>query len=124
VKLRVARHTADLKSIVRFYCGILGLEVLGHFEDHIGYDGIFLGLKDISWHLEFTKSAEAPEHHPDEDDLLVFYLNNVEEVELLKEKFAAKNITSIPAKNPYWDANGTLYPDPDGFGVMITVAQS
>lgn len=124
MKLRVARHTANLEPIVSFYCDILGLEVLGQFEDHNGYDGIFLGLKDLSWHLEFTQLAKAPEHHPDEDDLLVFYLNSMEEVEHLKQKFAAKDVAPIPAKNPYWNANGTLYPDPDGFGVMITIAQN
>jgi catechol 2,3-dioxygenase-like lactoylglutathione lyase family enzyme len=124
VKLRVARHTANLEPIVSFYCDILGLEVLGRFEDHNGYDGIFLGLKDMGWHLEFTRSAEAPEHHPDEDDLLVFYLNSTEEVEHLKQKFSSKGIAPIPAKNPYWNANGTLYLDPDGFGIMITVTPS
>lgn len=122
MKLRVARHTANIDAIIHFYRDILGLETLGRFDNHNGYDGVFFGLKNSGWHLEFTTSAEPPQHQPDEDDLLIFYQQTTAEYEALKEKFAAHNIKSIPAKNPYWNANGTCYPDPDGYGVVIAVA--
>jgi len=122
VKLRIARHTADLKPIIGFYCDLLGLEILGRFEDHNGYNGAFLGLKDTGWHLEFTTSANAPEHHPDEDDLLVFYMNSPEECELLKQRFSENGISPVVAKNPYWITNGVSYLDPDGYGIILAVA--
>ena len=122
MKLRAARHTANLESIIVFYCDLLGLEILGRFEDHNGYNGVFLGLKGMNWHLEFTTSANAPEHHPDEDDLLVFYMNSPEECKLLKQRFADNGLLPISAKNPYWNTNGTSYLDPDGYGIILAVA--
>ena len=122
MKLRVARHTANLKPIIHFYRDILGLKVLGRFENHNGYNGVFLGLKGAAWHLEFTTSAEAPRHQPDEDDLLVFYVNSREEYALLKQKFAENGIHPISAKNPYWNENGICYLDPDGYGIIIAVS--
>jgi hypothetical protein len=40
---RFARHTNDLERIKSFYITILGFELLGSFENHNGYDGIFIG---------------------------------------------------------------------------------
>jgi catechol 2,3-dioxygenase-like lactoylglutathione lyase family enzyme len=122
MKLRVARHTAKLEPIIHFYRDLLGLEVLGSFEDHNGYNGVFLGLKDAGWHLEFTTSAQAPQHEPDEDDLLVFYQPSVAEYEALRQKFEAHNIKSIPAINPYWNTNGCTYLDSDGYRIVIAIA--
>jgi catechol 2,3-dioxygenase-like lactoylglutathione lyase family enzyme len=122
MKLRVARHTTDLNAILHFYNEILGLEVLGKFEGHNGYNGVFLGLKGAAWHLEFTISADVPKHRPDDDDLLVFYQSSLAECELLKKNFEENGISPVVAKNPYWNANGTTYLDPDGYGVVITVA--
>jgi len=73
MKFRAARHTTKLQEIKKFYHEIIGLEILGEFENHSNYDGIFLGLKDQNWHLEFTVSNDPPNHKPDRDDLLVFY---------------------------------------------------
>lgn len=122
MKLRVARHTADLAPLIFFYGDILGLDILGHFESHEGYDGVFMGLKGAGWHLEFTTSAQAPEHQPDEDDLLVFYQQTHEEYNALRQKLVLNNINPIPAKNPYWNENGTSYTDPDGYNIIIAVA--
>lgn len=59
---RNARHTNQLESLVDFYSKIIGLEVLGRFENHSGYDGVFLGYLSADWHLEFTQSSEQVEH--------------------------------------------------------------
>lgn len=123
MKFRVARHTNNLAPIIHFYKDLLGLAILGEFKDHDNYDGIFIGLEDSDWHLEFTVSNEAPQHQPDEDDLLVFYLKSMEECESLKRLFKNNNISEVKAKNPYWQANGTLYLDPDGYGVILTVGK-
>lgn len=119
--MRVARHTKDLKPIIKFYTEILGLKVLGEFKNHNNYDGIFLGLENLDWHLEFTVSDDKPKHIPDEDDLLVFYLNSVDEYNQLKKKFSDNSIKEIKAKNPYWNENGTTYLDPDKFRIVLSV---
>lgn len=87
MKLRVARHTTDLNAITHFYTEMLGLQVLGEFTGHDGYDGVFLGLPDTGWHLEFTVSSEKPIHQPDEDDLLVFYPETTTDYKQLTGKF-------------------------------------
>lgn len=42
---RVARHTNNITAIQDFYTQVLGLKLLGSFEQHDGYDGIFLVYK-------------------------------------------------------------------------------
>jgi catechol 2,3-dioxygenase-like lactoylglutathione lyase family enzyme len=123
MKFRIARHTNNLVPIIYFYKDLLGLTVLGEFKDHDGYDGVFIGPEGADWHLEFTVSNEVPQHQPDEDDLLVFYLKYAEEYESLKAVFKNNNIPEVEAKNPYWRANGFLYLDPDGFGVILTISK-
>jgi hypothetical protein len=41
--LRVARPTDRLETIVKMYQDGLGLEILGSFEGHSGFDGVMLG---------------------------------------------------------------------------------
>lgn len=120
MKFRIARHTNDLKNIISFYTEILGLDILGSFESHDGYDGVFLGLKNADWHLEFTRSKEAAQHISDEDDLLVFYAESEEEYQNITSRFFENGHQNLHAKNPYWNENGSYYLDPDGFGVIIS----
>lgn len=54
ITLRVARPTDQLESVVRFYRDGLGLEELGAFRDHDGFDGVMLGVRGEPYHLEFT----------------------------------------------------------------------
>lgn len=119
MKFRIARHTSNLQVIIDFYTQNLGLEVLGSFENHNDYDGIFLGKNGLDWHLEFTVSFDAPKHHPDEDDLLVFYINNLEEFEQMKANFKRNKHQVVSSKNPYWNQHALTYLDPDGFRVVI-----
>ncbi|AOY44171.1 MULTISPECIES: hypothetical protein [Psychrobacter] len=46
MKFRYARHTNNLGTLIDFYQNIIGLEKLGGFKDHNGYDGVFLGFPD------------------------------------------------------------------------------
>jgi len=121
MKLRVARHTNNFTSLIEFYCGALGLEQLGEFRGHDGYDGIFLGKKGAGWHLEFTKSDEAPNHHPDDDDLLVYYVETEQEYTELNQQIQNKGFQPVEPANPYWKANGTTYVDPDGFRIVLSI---
>ena len=73
---RFARHTNDLERIKSFYITVLGLELLGSFENHNGYDGIFLGKSNENWHLEFTKSNDVVSFNFEDEDILVFYPNS------------------------------------------------
>jgi hypothetical protein len=43
---RFARHTNNLEQLKSFYIYILGLELLGGFENHNGYDGVFIGKQE------------------------------------------------------------------------------
>lgn len=120
MKMRVARHTTSLQTVIDFYTELLGLQMLGDFKDHDGYDGVFLGVPGESWHLEFTVSDEAPVHTPDEDDLLVFYTGSSEKFDSLVMKAAEMDVQEVEAKNPYWSLHGKTYVDPDGFRLVIT----
>lgn len=121
MELRIARYTADLKKITYFYHDLLGLKILGSFEDHNQYDGIFLGFPDQDWHLEFIVSNEPPRHEFDEDDLLVFYFDDETKLNQTITNFNHHNIQQLKAKNPYWNDNGFLFSDPDGYGILLTI---
>lgn len=121
---RFARHTNNLEQIKYFYTEVLGFELLGGFENHKGYDGIFIGKSHENWHLEFTQSEDKVIHTFDPDDLLVFYPNSKLEFEYLLERLTKHNIDFIEAKNPYWNdvevSGGKMFLDPDGFRIVIS----
>ncbi|WP_396161981.1 VOC family protein [Flavobacterium sp.] len=121
---RFARHTNNLEQIKSFYIDILGFELLGGFENHNGYDGVFIGKSDENWHLEFTKSEEIVLFNFNEDDILVFYPNNKSEFDFIMNKIHSKKIEFIKAKNPYWNnseaSEGKMILDPDGYRVIIS----
>lgn len=124
MKFRYARHTNNMKSIIEFYTKVIGLEILGKFENHSNYNGVFLGLPNFDWHLEFTESNDTANHNPDEDDLIVFYLNSEEEFEAIKKNAGKFDYSFVQSKNPYWQINGIEIKDPDGYGVILTVNKS
>ena len=117
---RFARHTNDLEQIKSFYIDVLGFQLLGGFENHNGYDGIFIGKSSENWHLEFTKSEEIVHFDFNEDDVLVFYSNSKIEFDLIMNKIQSQNIDFIKAKNPYWNENGKMILDPDGYKILIS----
>lgn len=117
---RYARHTNKLKEIINFYTSILNLKVLGDFEKHNGYDGVFLGKENIGWHLEFTSTNEKLNSIFDEDDVLVFYPLNKKEHEQIVKNIRENKIKVLTPKNPYWEENGILIKDPDKFNIIIS----
>lgn len=120
MKFRFARHTNNLNKLKSFYIDVLGFEVLGSFENHSNYNGIFIGKPQFDWHLEFTQSNEIVEFNFNEDDALVFYPEKISEYNQLLENIQKQNISIIKAKNPYWNENGKMILDPDGYRVIIS----
>lgn len=120
MKYRVARHTEQLEEMISFYTENLGLKVLGSFEDHDSYDGVFLGKENMDWHIEFTSSNSRVNRKFDEDDMNVFYVDSEIEFQKITDTFRKNKIEPIVAKNPYWEKNGKTYLDPDGFRIVIS----
>lgn len=118
--LRSARHTNNIAALQSFYTEILNLKVLGRFNNHQDYDGVFLGNDNENWHLEFTQSKEPANHRFDEDDVLVFYPQTKTEYDSILSTIEQGSIAIHQAKNPYWNENGILIKDPDGYGIIIS----
>lgn len=118
--LRVARHTDDLERIENFYVNILGFERLGGFQNHNNYDGIFIGKSGSDWHFEFTQSVEKARHIFDADDVMVLYPKSIYEYKELINIVLRNNISIITANNPFWNENGKMFQDPDGYRIVIS----
>ena len=116
MQLRVARHTERLDALVRFYRDGLGLTELGGFEDHDGYEGVFLEVPGTGAHLELTAGGVhgAPVPHP--ESLLVLYLGDEQSVRVVAARLGGEPVA--PA-NPYWAEHGLTFEDPDGFRVVL-----
>lgn len=114
--VRFARHTNALADIVAFYRGVIGLELIGGFTDHEGYDGVFFDLPGSGAHLEFTAGGSRTTPTPHPETLLVLYLGSQEAVDLVVARSPAE---PVAAENPYWQREATTLLDPDGFGVVL-----
>lgn len=120
VQVRIARPTDRLAEVVRFYRDALGLEQLGSFEGHAGYDGVMLGLPGRDYHLEFTRhAAGSPCPAPSKDNLLVLYVEDGEAIGRMVARLRAHGHEPVPPENPYWLARGVTFEDPDGWRVVL-----
>jgi len=120
VRLRVARPTDNLDEVVRFYRDGLGLEELGSFVDHEGFDGVMLGYPGEQYHLEFTHHrGHRVGRAPTEDNLLVFYVPDREEWQRAVDRMAGQGYEPVASYNPYWDRQGRTFEDPDGYRVVV-----
>jgi catechol 2,3-dioxygenase-like lactoylglutathione lyase family enzyme len=119
-RLRVARPSRDLAAARSFYAGLVGLDHLGGFAGHAGYDGVFLGAGDGSWHLELTRHESGqPAPSPTEEDLLVLYLDGTT-IASLTERLTAAGHTPLRHPNPYWEGVGAVVvADPDGYLLVL-----
>lgn len=117
---RFARHTNNLEQIESFYIDVLGFELLGSFENHNDYNGVFIGKPNENWHLEFTKSEEVVLFDFNDDDILVFYPSSKYEFDVILKKIKLHKINFIKARNPYWNENGKMILDPDGYRIIIS----
>ena len=120
LRVRWARPTDRLEEVVAFYADGLGLQELGRFEGHAGYDGVLLGLPGSDYHLEFTHHAGgSPGPAPSVDNLLVLYLESKREAELVAARLAALGYPEVEPENPYWDGRSVTVADPDGWRVVL-----
>lgn len=118
--LRVARHTNNLEKIEAFYIDVLRFELLGNFQNHNNYNGIFIGKSNLDWHFEFTESDIKANHIFDEDDVIVLYPKTILEYNELINNVLHHNISIITAQNPFWNENGKMFQDPDGYRIVIS----
>ena len=122
-KLRVARATDNLTEVVRFYTDGLGLTLLGHFEDHDGFDGAMVGHENAPYHLEFTRArGHTAGRAPTQDNLLVFYLPDRAEWQEAARRMVEAGYAPVPSSNPYWDRSGVTFEDADGYRVVLQCA--
>lgn len=120
MKLRIARRTNDLERIETFYTNVLGFDLLGSFENHGNYNGIFIGRLDSDWHFEFTQSNGAANHIYDEGDITVLHPKTIKEYNILINKLLQCNILTMASKNSYWNTNEKMFLDPDEFRIIIS----
>jgi catechol 2,3-dioxygenase-like lactoylglutathione lyase family enzyme len=119
-KLRIVRPTDQLGDVVRFYREGLGFTILYEFENHDGFDGVFLGHPKAPWHLAFThRHGHQAGRAPTRDNLLVFYLPERSEWESAVERMQSNGFLPVPSWNPFWDKQGATFEDPDGYRVVL-----
>lgn len=106
--LRVARASDDLDGVTAFY------------RDGLGFDGVMLGHSGAAYHLEFTRrKGHKAGRAPTEENLLVFYLPDVDAWTKAVARLEARGHTAVRSFNPYWDRKGRTYEDPDGYRVVL-----
>lgn len=120
MEFRYARHTQKIESLIYFYTSVLNFEILGKFENHDSYDGVFLGIKGENWHLEFTQNQEKPQSHFDEDDALVFYPKTQESYDEILENLKKFEVPLLESKNPYWRNKGVCFEDCDHYKIIVS----
>ena len=118
--LRIARPVSNLERAADMYRRGLGLGVVGSFEDHEGFDGVMLGLAGSGYHFEFTRHRTHPvTPAPTAEDLAVFYVPAEAEWQAACARMLAAGFSLVASFNPYWDARGRTYEDPDGYRVVL-----
>ena len=119
-QLRVARPTQQLEKVITFYTKGLGLKIIGEFKNHVGYDGVMIGDKHLSYHLEFTvHAAHTQTNPPGKENLLVFYFETQTEWQQTKEQICNLGYAPVAPENPYWLNNSVTFEDPDGWRVVL-----
>lgn len=119
-QFRIARPTHQLNKIIEYYSKGLGLEIIGSFKNHDGYDGVMFGLPDANYHLEFTQHINAtPILPPANDNLLVFYIPSSEVIQSIILRLESIGYSEVEPENPYWKLNGVTVCDPDGWRIVL-----
>jgi catechol 2,3-dioxygenase-like lactoylglutathione lyase family enzyme len=122
--LRIARPVSNLHRAQAMYCHGLGLQVIGRFEDHDGFDGIMLGLAGATYHFEFTHCPSHPiTPSPTPEDLAVFYIPMPVEWNRACANMLTAGFKQVAPFNPYWDRRGRTFEDFDGYRVVLQNAE-
>lgn len=122
VAIRIGRPTEKMDENRRFYVEGLRLKVLGEFQDHEGFSGLFVGLPNQAIHLEFTSQKHgSPGAAPSKDNNLVLYMQDREQIAQVAKRLAEMGFKAVKAENPYWNSVGAVtVPDPDGWNVVLS----
>lgn len=106
--------------MAKLYCQGLGLQTLGGFHDHEGFDGVILGMPGAAWHFEFTYAGRHPvKPTPTAEDLVVLYLPDEQGWRAACQRAEAAGFTPVASFNPYWEQRGRTFDDPDGYRVVL-----
>jgi GNAT superfamily N-acetyltransferase/catechol 2,3-dioxygenase-like lactoylglutathione lyase family enzyme len=120
-QLRIARPSRDLDLASDFYRGVMGLELLGAFQDHAGFDGVILGHSSWPYHLELTRHRTRPVIPATTDeDLLVFYYADPVVWSAVAQRIRDAGAVEMTPTNPYWRSHAVTFADPDGYRIVIT----
>lgn len=121
--LRIARPVSNLERSVVLYRNALGLEEIGRFEDHEGFDGVTLGKPGLDYHLELTYCRTHPiVPTPTPEDLLVFYLPEIDEWRETCLRMLAAGFIEVASFNPYWQYHGRTFEDHDRYRIVLQQA--
>lgn len=124
--LRIARSVTQLARSAAMYCNGLGLQEIGAFADHDGFDGVMLGFAGdgAGWHLELAVCRAHPVRPaPTPEDLLVFYEPDAHAWESRCAALLAAGFAEVASFNPYWATQGRTFEDHDGYRVVIQRAR-
>lgn len=120
VVMRVARACQDVDALADQYGRGLGFEILAHWHDHEGFDGVVLGHPHAQYHLEFVRvHNESAPPAPHKEHLLVFYLPEREEWIARCRAVEAADFRRVRNDNPYWERVGRTYIDRAGGPVVL-----
>jgi len=117
--LRVARASSDLAQAHRFYCVALGLQRVGAFTDHDGFDGLIVGEAGAGWHLELVHEHGARIGRRSPEDLIVLYEPRARNYQSRVARMRGAGCAPVRSSNPYWDRNGMTFEDHDGYRTVI-----
>ncbi|HEV2129738.1 MAG TPA: VOC family protein [Longimicrobiaceae bacterium] len=105
---------------MRFYRDGLGLNVLGSFEDHEGFDCMMLGHEGEQYHLEFTRErGRDAGRAPTLENLLVFYIPDAIEWWQAVDRMRSHGYEPVRSADPYWDRSGRTFEDADGYRLVV-----
>ena len=118
--LRIARPVSDLARSTAMYRRGLGLQVIGSFENHDGFDGVMLAAEDADYHFELTRCRTHPvAASPTPEDLVVLYIPAPVEWRAACDRMLAAGFELVTSFNPYWDVRGRTFTDPDGYRIVL-----
>lgn len=110
--LRIARPVSNLEQSVILYHKGLGLDEIGRFENHEGFDGVMLGKPGLIYHFEFTYCRTHPVvPTPTPEDLIVFYLPEPNEWQRSCLLMLEAGFAEVASFNPYWQFHGRTFED-------------
>ena len=83
-----------------------------------------LGVAGSSYHFEFTRCRNHPvAPTPTAEDLVVLYTPVAAEWQACCASMLAAGFKPVASFNPYWEARGRTYEDPDGYRTVLQCAE-